>query len=622
MEKNLSRFIRLITITSSLTLGFATFLAFASFGVLHHQFKHAEDDLYVLNFLQQEYELGQKTTALVTAYARSNSVPERKSLRENIRDDLRLMTSFLKKLQESTVMTNPQRPFWEFWEDPTGSSEIPHFFEPAFQKYALAVKEFLKRSFIHLDSQNPHLLAFQKKGADFLESLRVESKKYQEENDLRIRFAKKIGVLLLGMTVFCLVGIGVFIVSPIIKKIKLTMGELNSLNQTLEKRVFDRTLLLREKADELEDSNQILESQIRERQEAEEKLRQLNLAMGNALEGMAFFDNEGKCLTINKAYSAMLGRLQKDMLGKFYYDSTFPDDIEKIKKAYKKMIDTGRSEEEIRQTSKEGSPLYSRVVMVKSFNKSKDFIVHHLFSKDITEEKNKQTLEMKSNLVSMVSHELRTPLHSVREGINIVLEGLTGKLNDEQKDVLTVSKRCIDRLTRLINNVLDFQKTEVGIHQLTLAKQDINSLVKNVLEVQSPLLENKNLSIKICLDEKIPLINLDLDKITQVVTNLIGNAIKYTPENGSITASTSLDKKMIKVSIEDTGIGIRKEDFFQIFKEFGQIESSKKLAPGGAGLGLVISKKIIDQHSGKIWVESEYGKGSTFSFILPFSPAS
>lgn len=237
---------------------------------------------------------------------------------------------------------------------------------------------------------------------------------------------------------------------------------------------------------------------------------------------------------------------------------------------------------------------------------------------DITEQQQKHTLEVKSEMISMVSHELRTPLHTVKESISLVLEGLTGQVNDEQRDVLETAKQCIDRLTRLINNVLDFQKMEAGIIELDHEKQNLNELIQEVAEIERPSANKKNLVIELNLCNEPLLAEIDSDKIVQVLTNLIHNAIKFT-EKGTISITTQQKNHSALITISDSGIGFSEADAKKIFFKFGQTHDSRKMHPQGTGLGLAISKKIIDQHQGKIWAESNKPLGSSFYVLLPIN---
>jgi PAS domain S-box-containing protein len=242
--------------------------------------------------------------------------------------------------------------------------------------------------------------------------------------------------------------------------------------------------------------------------------------------------------------------------------------------------------------------------------------------RDITESKKaekemKEAVEMKAKFVSTASHELRTPLTAIKEGINLVHSEMTGPLNDNQKEFLGIAKRNVDRLARLINDVLDFQKICAGRMVFNLQSASINEVINMVEETMRPLAKEKGLDFIIELDQAVPVVNFDKDKITQVLINLVNNAIKFT-ETGSIRITTSRHEDNIRVSIQDSGCGIKKEDIPRLFQEFEQlatVDSDRKT--GGTGLGLAISKKIIENHGGKIWAESDYGKGTTFYFELP-----
>ncbi|MEI6845512.1 MAG: PAS domain-containing sensor histidine kinase, partial [Candidatus Firestonebacteria bacterium] len=240
---------------------------------------------------------------------------------------------------------------------------------------------------------------------------------------------------------------------------------------------------------------------------------------------------------------------------------------------------------------------------------------------DITERKKAEmevskAVETKSEFVSMVSHELRTPLAVITESVKIVFDGSCGDLNTEQKDYLEVAVRNIDRLGRLINDVLFVQKLEAGMLKFNLVEKDINLLIQTTLEPVKSLAEKKGLAFEIQSGKNIPPIKMDSDKMEQVLLNLMSNALKFT-DKGKITVVTEKEENYVKVSFIDTGIGIKKEDLNKLFGKFEQIYTGSERKSGGTGLGLAISKEIIISHKGKIWAESEWGKGTKFSFTLP-----
>jgi len=273
----------------------------------------------------------------------------------------------------------------------------------------------------------------------------------------------------------------------------------------------------------------------------------------------------------------------------------------------------------------DGEEFLANVLLSRVEQGEKVFV--HATVRDVTEQRRleeelrnadeqKAAVEMKSRFTSMVSHELRSPLGAIKEGINLVLEGLAGDVNDEQKDLLGTAKRNTDRLGRLINNVLDFQKIESGKMGFDIRKNDINEAVQEVNDTMRLLATGKGLDIAVDTDHSIPKIRFDKDRIVQVLTNLVSNAVKYT-EKGNITIGTKQENDTVHVIVRDTGIGIKAEDIEKLFQVFEQLDGARDKKKGGTGLGLAISNEIILAHHGKIWAESQVGKGSAFHFTIP-----
>jgi signal transduction histidine kinase len=231
-------------------------------------------------------------------------------------------------------------------------------------------------------------------------------------------------------------------------------------------------------------------------------------------------------------------------------------------------------------------------------------------------EKLAEALNVKSHFTAMVSHELRTPLAAIKEGISVVLDEITGCVNDGQRECLDIAKKNVDRLSRLINEVLDFQKLESGKMIFNMQENDINEVAKEVRAAMLALAEEKNLDFILLLDEHLPKINFDKDKITQVLMNIVNNAIKFT-DKGTITIITRQGDNFIQVTVQDTGTGIRDDDLSKLFREFFQLETGSQKRAEGTGLGLAISLEIIEAHKGKIWPESVFGQGTSIHFLLP-----
>jgi len=245
-------------------------------------------------------------------------------------------------------------------------------------------------------------------------------------------------------------------------------------------------------------------------------------------------------------------------------------------------------------------------------------VVRDITERKRAEEKFKKAINIKSEFISMVSHELRTPLTAIQEGIGIVLDRVCGNINIKQRKYLDIAKRNLDRLSRLINSVLDFQKLEAGKVEFNVQKNDINEAIKDVKRTMTTLAHGKGLNFELRLSKRLPKVKFDKDRITQVITNIIDNAIKFT-KRGDIIVTTDKKDNTIHVAIQDTGCGIKKEDMPRLFHKFQQLQTIEERQIGGTGLGLAISKEIIERHKGKIWAESRFGQGTTFHFVLPIA---
>jgi len=234
-------------------------------------------------------------------------------------------------------------------------------------------------------------------------------------------------------------------------------------------------------------------------------------------------------------------------------------------------------------------------------------------------EKNKRLRaldRLKSDFVSTVSHELRTPLSITKEGISLVLDRITGDINEEQEQILSSAKNSIDRLTRIINDLLDISKIEAGKLEVRKKMFNLKDLIVNISSTFRTKVSRKGLELKIDMPEEDLEIFADADRITQVFTNLLGNSLKFT-DKGYLEISVGEDGDDVKCRVSDTGMGIAEEDIPKAFDKFQQFGREHGPGEKGAGLGLSISKEIVELHGGKIWLESEKGKGSSFYFTLP-----
>src|SRR4030042_67810 len=235
---------------------------------------------------------------------------------------------------------------------------------------------------------------------------------------------------------------------------------------------------------------------------------------------------------------------------------------------------------------------------------------------------------MKSEFVSIASHELRTPLAAIKNAVQLVLKGPAGKINENKRRFLSMAERNINRLTNILNDLLNLSRIESGRIELNFENTRLKGLIELTASSLRPHADAKSIRIDVEVSEQLPTVYGDQDKIEQILTNLIGNAIKFTPEGGQILITAEPSKgggesqrDMIAVSVKDTGIGIPPEHLDPIFEKFHQVEGSLQRSVSGTGLGLSITKGLVEAHQGKIYVESEVGKGSAFTFTLPISSA-
>ena len=227
--------------------------------------------------------------------------------------------------------------------------------------------------------------------------------------------------------------------------------------------------------------------------------------------------------------------------------------------------------------------------------------------------------QLKSAFVSIVSHELRTPMTSIKGLVENMLDGLTGDLTERQSFYLERVKHNIERLTRMINDLLDLSRIEAGRMEMHPTSVALDSLAREMVESFQPQAQEHSLSLEIHVQKSTPPIQGDRDKLIQIFTNLINNAIKFTPSPGTVTVEVSQPQEgFVQTCVTDTGPGISPDEQETIFERFSR-GKSPELKDRGAGLGLTITKSLVELHGGKIWVESTPGAGSRFCFTLPVS---
>ena len=357
------------------------------------------------------------------------------------------------------------------------------------------------------------------------------------------------------------------------------------------------------------ESRVVLERKVAERTEQYEKVNEslrnveknLRTIIQHNADGIIIIDRQGVIRFVNDAAEALFDLTKEELVGQVFGYAVAKDKSTEIELIHHHSVLT--VEMRVVEINWEGQRVY--LASLRNITERKQ-----------AEDKIIETMSMKTEFISMVSHELRTPLTAIKEGIALVADGLTGDINEEQQEVLTIARNNVDRLARLINDVLDFHKLESGKMSFSMQFHNINDVAQEVFSTMAASARERGIRFLQDLDNSLPAIEFDKDKITQVLTNLVTNALKFTHE-GEIRIKTAQGENSIIVSVTDTGQGIRNDDLPRVFEKFEQLGCGGQRKTGGTGLGLAISKELIEKHHGIISVESQYGKGSTFSFSLP-----
>jgi PAS domain S-box-containing protein len=344
----------------------------------------------------------------------------------------------------------------------------------------------------------------------------------------------------------------------------------------------------------------------------------------NAGDAIISTDVEDRILTWNHGAEVIFGYSKEETVGQsltILLPSHRAGELEEIRD---KVRITGVIRNlEVRRIRKDGIIIEASLAVSPIRDKDDNVIGFLHLARDVTEKKRyeqrlKELDKMKSAFVSNVSHELRTPLTAIKASADNMLDRLIGDLNGKQVGYLTRIKSNSDRLARLINDLLDLSTIEAGKIDLRPTNLPLVTLVKEAAESLRTVAAEKLINLTVMSADPGVIAWADRDKVIQVLMNLIGNALKFTPTGGKVTIAVAKNSAAwIQISVTDTGPGIPAEEVNKVFGRFYQIGQAGTQKTQGTGLGLAISKALVEMHGGKIWVESEAGKGSTFSFTLP-----
>jgi len=390
------------------------------------------------------------------------------------------------------------------------------------------------------------------------------------------------------------------------------------VSQSVEQRVTQARQEFTQRANQLIQEHRRAESALeRKYQQTLTEKKQTTAVLESIAEGLVVVNPNGDVVMMNSAAERLLGVKQQARIGKPLLQDLKDEQLVSM------VHSSEQGEREIVVSASQDSTKKvlraSNAVVTDEHGNTVGMVA---VLSDVT--KQRELDEMKSEFVSKVSHELRTPLIAMRHALSILIDQVAGPVSEEQQKFLEISQRNLDRLSQLINDLLDLSKLEAKKMELRNASMAIGAVISSVCESVSAWAASKRVTVSTQLAPGLPEVSADAARIAQVLTNLVGNAIKFTPENGQVTVEAKLtgDGRQLEVSVADTGVGIDKENLPKLFNKFQQVGERSASDISGTGLGLAISKEIVELHQGRIWAESDAQQGARFVFTLSLNPSS
>ena len=342
------------------------------------------------------------------------------------------------------------------------------------------------------------------------------------------------------------------------------------------------------------------------------KIKTIINCMGD---GVLVCDRDGCLVLTNPAASRMLKTHEAVLLGNFLYQCNLPAELSKTIQESLEAKDTSYSSVSQELGFGEAEEIFLRAHTAPVRNDVGETIGSVTVLQDISHLK--ELDKMKSEFVAMVTHELRAPIAAVEQQLTVILNGMAGEVTEKQEQLLSRAKERTRGLLDLIKDLLDLSKIEAGKMIQYKEPLSLQEVIQRVVDLMRAEAENKKIDLQFSTPSKISFILADRNSMEGIFTNLISNAIKYTPEGRKVWVTLGEDGEFVKATVSDTGIGIKKTDLPRIFDKFYRVKTTETRQIVGTGLGLSIVKSIVDAHLGSISVESEEGGGTTFTVSFP-----
>lgn len=350
------------------------------------------------------------------------------------------------------------------------------------------------------------------------------------------------------------------------------------------------------------------------RREEEEKEKTLAI-INNFADGLVLFDANDRCTLINPQIEASFGVTREEargLIGKKISDFQLVNGFRPLADLIGPVL-TEVTRKELYISENEVYEV-SALEIQSGRGKAGTLIIAHDVSREKTVER------MKTEFVSIAAHQLRTPISAIKWTLRMILDGDLGPITEDQRDFLDKTYKSNERMINLINDLLNVTRIEEGRHLYNLVLVNLEDLLETIVNNYGQILEQKKLKVEFSKPTvKLPQVKIDVEKVKLVIANLIENAIKYTPAGGKIAIAIGSDGESVKIMVRDTGIGIVKDQQSRIFTKYFRGTNALKTETEGTGLGLFITKNIVETHGGKIWFTSEEGKGTSFFFTMPIS---
>jgi PAS domain S-box-containing protein len=355
------------------------------------------------------------------------------------------------------------------------------------------------------------------------------------------------------------------------------------------------------------------------REVADATANRLRSILESAGEAIIMVDNRGTCVVANHQVGGVLGIPAERCIGQT---------IHELHTAGMRVFRGGGALQWV--AGPDGSPPVEILTAVVE-TREEQARVFHEFSAPVQDEagrvmgrifvfrditKETEVDRMKSEFIATVSHELRTPMTSIKGSLGLVLGGIAGPLPDEAKELLAIAQNNTDRLIRLINDILDISRIEAGKMEIKRAPLTVMDAVHKAIRELEGFANQRDIAVTAEVAGDLPRVMADSDRLQQVLVNLLSNAIKFSEQHTRVMVSAGQDDDQVWVKVQDQGPGIAKDHMSQIFEKFHRVDNASTRKTGGTGLGLAICKAIVEEHGGRIWVGSEPGKGSAFTFTL------